>query len=301
MECSVLITDERFRALTEQRARQPGLVAAKAVDRRRRPLLGDDGRLVLIAADHPARRILGVGTDPFAMADRRALLERTVTALRRPGVDGLLATPDVLEDLLLLDELDDKVLIGSMNRGGLTGSVWELDDRFTAYDAERILTLGLDGGKMLLRLDLEDPGTLATMEGCAHAVTALAERERIALVEPLPAFRDEGDKVRISADLEDLVAAVAVGSSLGATSAYTWLKLPAPTDPARMLAATTLPTLLLGGDPGADAGRVFSAWRDAMTYPQVRGLVAGRSLLYPDDGDVARAVDAAVEIVHGTA
>lgn len=296
----MLITDERFRELTDHRARQPGLVAERAAVRRRRPLLGDDGRLVLIAADHPARRIFRVGAAAHAMADRRDLLERTVVALRRPGVDGLLATPDILEDLLLLDELDGKVLIGSMNRGGLTGSAWELDDRFTAYDADRIDALGLDGGKMLLRLDLDDRGTLETIDGCARAVTALAERGRIAMVEPLPAFRDPAGKVWISDDPDELVAAVAVGSALGATSAYTWLKLPAPTDPARMLAATTLPTLLLGGDPGADAARVFAAWRDAMTYPQVRGLVAGRSLLYPGDGDVARAVDAAVDIVHGT-
>ena len=296
----MLITDERFRELTDRRARQPELVAERAAVRRRRPLLGDDGRLVLIAADHPARRIFRVGAAAHAMADRRDLLERTVVALRRPGVDGLLATPDILEDLLLLDELDGKVLIGSMNRGGLTGSAWELDDRFTAYDADRIDALGLDGGKMLLRLDLDDRGTLETIEGCARAVTALAEHGRIAMVEPLPAFRDPAGKVWISDDPDELVAAVAIGSALGATSAYTWLKLPAPTDPARMLAATTLPTLLLGGDPGADATRVFAAWRDAMTYPQVRGLVAGRSLLYPGDGDVARAVDAAVDIVHGT-
>jgi hypothetical protein len=296
----LLITDERFRALTEQRARHPERIAQHAAARRRRPLLGDDGRLMLIAADHPARRILGVGNDAHAMADRRQLLENTVVALRRPGVDGLLATPDVLEDLLLLEELDGKVLIGSMNRGGLTGSAWELDDRFTAHDAQRIDELGLDGGKMLLRIDLDDPGTLTTIEGCSRAITALAERGRIAVLEPLPAVRDSAGRVRISDDPGEQIAAVAVGSSLGATSAYTWLKLPAPKDPARMLAATTLPTLLLGGDPGADADRVFAAWSDAMAFPQVRGLVAGRSLLYPNDGNVARAVDAAVAIVHGT-
>ena len=34
-----------------------------------------------------------------------------------------------------------------------------------------------------------------------------------------------------------------------------------------------------------------------MAIPQVRGLVAGRTLLYPRDGDVAHAVDAAAAIV----
>jgi hypothetical protein len=37
----------------------------------------------------------------------------------------------VLEDLLLLRRLDGKVAIGSMNRGGLAGTVFEIDDRFT--------------------------------------------------------------------------------------------------------------------------------------------------------------------------
>lgn len=295
----MLITDERFEWLTEQRARRPELVAKKAAARPRRPVLGDDGRLVVIAADHPARLILRVGADVQAMADRRELLERTVTALRRPGVDGLLATPDIVEDLLLLDELDGKVVFGSMNRGGLTGAAWELDDRFTAYDAQRIDQLGLDGGKMLLRLDLDDPSTIETIDACAHAVTALAERQLVAMVEPLPAGRDDTGRVTIRDDPEALTGAVAVAAALGATSAYTWLKLPAPSDPGRMLAGTTLPTLLLGGDPGEDADRVFAAWREAMSFPQVRGLVAGRSLLYPSDGDVVRAVDAAVGIVHG--
>ncbi len=34
-----------------------------------------------------------------------------------------------------------------------------------------------------------------------------------------------------------------------------------------------------------------------MAIPQVRGLVAGRTLLYPRDGDVTRAVDQAAAIV----
>jgi hypothetical protein len=67
----------------------------------------------------------------------------------------------------------------------------------------------------------------------------------------------------------------------------------------RVLEATTLPTLLLGGDPGSRAAEVFEGWRRALRLPQVRGLVAGRALLYPADGDVAGAVSAAARMVHG--
>src|SRR5690606_36167087 len=139
-------------------------------------------------------------------------------ALRRPGVDGLLATPDILEDLLLLGELEGKVLFGSMNRGGLTGSAWELDDRFTAYDAEAVADLGLHGGKMLVRILDDDPGSIATLEACARNVSELARRGLVAMVEPLPAYRDESGRVRISTDMDDIVAAVSVASAPGATS-----------------------------------------------------------------------------------
>lgn len=292
------MNDERYKELLRVRAEQPQAVFDRAAARPRRRLIEGDGKLMIIAMDHPARRILRVGDDPYAMANRRQVLENTIRALRRPGVDGLLASPDILEDLLLLDELDGKVLFGSMNRGGLTGSVWEMDDRFTAHDPAMIERLGLDGGKMLLRLDYADPGTIETIEGCARAVSDLAARGLVAMVEPLPAVRDEEGGVRISDDMDLLVEAVAIASSLGNTTAYTWLKLPAPSDPQRMMAATTLPALLLGGDPGQKADRMVDGWRQAMTIPNVRGLVAGRSLLFPIDGEVERWVDLAVEIVH---
>ncbi len=294
-----ILDDARYLDLLRLRAEEPTAVEERAALRKRRPLLVGDRRLMIVAADHAARRILRVGSDRHAMADRRRLLEHTVRALRRPGVDGLLASPDIFEDLLLLGELDDKVAFGSMNRGGLTGSVWELDDRFTAHDAATIAALGLDGGKMLLRLDYGDPRTVDTLAACATAVTDLASRRLVAMVEPLPVARGEDGLLRVSTDIDALVEAVTVASSLGATSAYTWLKLPAPEDPERMLAATTLPILLLGGDPGGRVDEVVASWQRAMAQPQVRGLVVGRSLLYPADGDIERWVDTAVEIVHG--
>jgi len=294
-----ILDDAAFTELLRLRAEAPEAVADRSARRLRRPLLVGDKRLLIVAVDHPARSILGVGQDPWAMADRRRLLTHTIRALRRPGVDGVLAWQDILEDLLLLGELETKVALGSMNRGGLTGTVWELDDRFTGHDAATIERLGFEGGKMLLRIDPTDPGTLATIESCAAAVTDLASRRLIAMVEPLPAVRDQDGMVRVTTDPDALVRAVSVASALGATSAYTWLKLPAAADPGRMLDATTLPVLLLGGDPGGDVEGLVGSWRRAMAFPQVRGLVAGRSLVFPADGDVERWVDTAVEIVHG--
>jgi hypothetical protein len=93
-----------------------------------------------------------------------------------------------------------------------------------------------------------------------------------------------------------LMRAVAIVSGLGETSAYTWLKLPAVADMVRVLSATSLPTVLLGGDPGPGASYV-ERWTQAMAAPQVRGLAVGRTLLYPADGDVAGAVDAAAAVL----
>ncbi|HUO47172.1 MAG TPA: hypothetical protein VM470_10125 [Acidimicrobiia bacterium] len=293
-----LITDSRYEHLLRTRAHNPELIAEKATLRKRRPLLGADGNVVIVAIDHPARRILKVGTDPWAMADRREVLERTVRALRRPGVDGVLATPDIAEDLLLLDELDEKVVFGSMNRGGITGSTWELSDRITGYNPAGIERAGWEGGKMLLRLDYDDPGTETTMQECVAGINGLADRSLIALIEPLPARHING-KVSVVIEMDAVVEAVAVASALGNTTAYTWLKLPTVADPERMMAATTLPSLLLGGDPGERAADLLASWRAALSIPHVRGLVAGRSLLFPADGQVERWVDAAVEIVHG--
>lgn len=294
-----MIDDRRFLELLDIRARDPGRIARAATERKRRPMLAGDGRTCIIAADHPARAALKVGKEPLAMARRRDLLGRLLIALAEPGVDGVLGTPEILEDLLLLGALDGKVAIGSMNRGGLPGAAWELDDRFTAYDAASIERSGLEGGKMLLRLALNDPGTAATLEGCSRAVTELAGRRLVAMVEPLPACREKDGTVQVSKDPDELVRVISVAAGLGNTSAYTWLKVHVTADIERVLEATTLPTLLLGGDPGDRPAEVFEGWKRALRVPQVRGLVAGRALLYPPDGDVAGAVAAAARLVHG--
>jgi hypothetical protein len=288
---------ERLGSLTETRARHPEAVAEAAARRVRRPsLLGPSGRLMIVAADHPARGALAAGDRPLAMADRTELLRRLCVALDRPGVDGVLGTPDVIEDLLLLGVLDGKVVIGSMNRGGLAGSAFEIDDRFTAYDPATIAAQGLDGGKMLLRVEDDDPATVRTLEGCANAVTGLARQGLMAMIEPFVSRRD-GGRVRNVLTADAMTRAVAIASGLGATSAYTWLKVPVVDEMERVMAASTLPVLLLGGEVSTDQDTALASWRKAFALPGVMGLVAGRTMLYPPGDDVAAAVDAAVEVM----
>lgn len=283
--------------LTEIRVRDPRRIRLLLQARRRRPVVPPDGRLMIIACDHPARGSLSAGGRPDAMASRSDLLARLQSALARPGVDGLLATADIIEDLVLLGALEDKVVFGSLNRGGLAGSSFELDDRMTAYDVPGTVESGLDGAKMLLRIGLDDPATVSTLETCARAVTDLNRAELIAMVEPFLARRVNGVAVNdLSADA--VIRSMHIAQGIGATSAYTWLKLPVVDEMERVMDATTMPTLLLGGDPAGAPDETYASWEAALALPSVRGLMVGRSLLYPADDDVDHAVDVAASLVR---
>lgn len=288
-----------FDRLREIRSTRPDAIREALVGRQRRELLRGDGRLFIVAADHPARGALAVGADQTAMANRYDLLERMAVAVSRPGVDGVLGTPDIIEDLAALGLLDDKIVVGSMNRGGLRGAAFEMDDRYTAYDVDTMVASGVDFAKTLVRINMQDAGTVPTLQATADAVTAAAAAGLPIMLEPFMSRWVDG---RIVNDLtpDAVILSVAIAAGLGASSAYTWMKLPVVDDMERVMEATTMPTLLLGGDSGADPDETFAAWEDALALPGVRGLTVGRTLLYPPDGDVAGAVDTAAALVHPT-
>lgn len=286
-----------FDALRELRASDPAAIGRALAARTRREVIHGDGRLFIVAADHPARGALAVGANPTAMADRYDLLERMAIALSRPGVDGVLGTPDIIDDLAALGLLDDKLVVGSMNRGGLRGASFEMDDRYTAYDVPAMKQQGIDFAKTLIRVDLADAGTLPTLEATARAVDAAAAAELPIMLEPFMSSRIANKVVNdLTADAS--ILATSIASGLGNSSAYTWMKLPVVPEMERVMAATTLPTLLLGGDNGEDPDDLYAAWESALALPGVRGLTVGRTLLYPAQGEVEAAVDAAARLVH---
>src|SRR5579863_7435182 len=135
------LPDAAISRLTDRRVNDPDFALRIAQIRHRRDCLAPDGKLNILAADHPARRVTKVGDDVLAMADRRDYLARILRVLMSDRVDGLMATMDILEDLLAIDGflrdadgpalLDKKVLIASLNRGGLAGAAWEMDDPIT--------------------------------------------------------------------------------------------------------------------------------------------------------------------------
>ncbi|MEV1131180.1 deoxyribose-phosphate aldolase [Agromyces sp. NPDC049794] len=292
-----LLLPSDFARLRDIRAHRPADIRSALASRTRRDVLRGDRRLLIVAADHPARGALGVGADPMAMADRYDLLERLAVALSRPGVDGVLGSPDIIDDLATLGLLDDKIVVGSMNRGGLLGAAFEIDDRFTGYDADSMSEHGIDFAKLLLRIDLDDRATARTLEAAARAVTQSARAGLPIMIEPFMSRRID-DRVVNDVSTEAVIRSVAIATGLGALSAYTWLKLPVVPDMERVMAATTMPTLLLGGERSDDPDAAFSTWEVALSLPGVRGLTVGRSLLYPHDDDVAAAVDIAARLVH---
>lgn len=286
--------------LIEIRVHDPQRIRALARGRPRRTELAPDGHLVLVAADHPARRVLAAGSDPWAMADRADLLERLATVLSQPGVDGLLATPDIVDELLLLnalrmeqghqDFLAHKVLIGSMNRGGLAGTSFELLDPVTAYRAEALVEMGLDAGKLLLRLDPTSRDAASTLRWCAEALHDLDRHQLPAFLEPLA----------VPSNTDDLVRLVGVATALGPSSAHLWLKLPMVPDFERVARASTCPIVLLGGDrAGGPQQLLADVARCLQAGPNVRGVLIGRGLLYPGARlDPAQQVSDIVQLVH---
>ena len=290
------MNEDQRRELIETRFSRPQAIAEAAAARRPHAPLGASEQLLIVAADHTARGMMGIGRDPMAMANRYDLLERLRVALSNPGVNGVLGTPDIIEDLLLLGALENKVVFGSMNRGGIPGSVFELDDRFGSFTTQSLVENGYDGGKMLLRINYADTGTADTLAACADAVTQLAAAKKIAMIEPFMNETSNGRHVNVLTP-DAVIHSMAISSALGATSAYSWLKVPVVEDMARVVEATTLPIVLLGGERHDNPDEMYRSWADALALPGVRGLTVGRNLLYPLDDDVEGAVKTAVSLL----
>ena len=294
--------------LVDKRVSDPDYSWRAAQSRQRRTVLAPDGKLNLLAADHPARGVTAVGGDPSAMADRHDYLARVVRVLLSPKVDGVMATMDILEDLLSLDALrraagaepllDGKLLVASLNRGGLAGAAWELDDAITGPSCATCSAWGFEGAKMLLRIADDDPGSLKTMLACAQAITHANMLGLAFFLEPLPAVRD-GGSLRIAKTAEALARVAGVASALGDSSRNLWLKLPYCEDYRKVARATTLPILLLGGETLGDPEPFLRQVHSSLgAGPNVRGALAGRNVLYPGPGDPLAVADALGGIIH---
>lgn len=294
--------------ISELRVTDPKCSSRAAMKRKRRKNLSLDGKLNILAADHPARRVTKVGDDQIRMADRHGYLARVVRVLQSDVVDGVMATMDILEDLLVIHHLvleaggpallDNRLLIASLNRGGLAGVSWEIDDPVTGASPATCAALKLDGAKLLLRICDDDIKSLETMLYCSTTITEMNDLGLPTFLEPLPVVKeDNGYKVLKTAAA--LARIVGVASALGDSSRHLWLKLPYCENYQVVAGATTLPILLLGGESVGDATpllREISAGLAAGS--NVRGALVGRNVLYPGDEDPFVIAQAAGSIIH---
>jgi hypothetical protein len=264
---------------------------------------------VLVALDHPARGVTEIRGDALAMGDRHQYLARARRVLEDPDLDGVVATPDVLEELLILSHLerkrggegflDRRVLVGSMNRGGLAGTAFEMDDAFTSMSAERIAELRLDGGKMMYRLDPQDLASGRTLLACAAALNELRRQRLAAFLEPLGVARGTNGGYATAKDAATLVRQCGIAAALGDSSLHLWLKVPIVEGLERVCRASTLPLLLLGGPARGTPEETLRDFADGLAAgPRVRGAIIGRNLLYPDGADPLDLARALTALVH---
>ena len=297
-----------FSKITDVRVSDARVIEKAALRRKKRTNLTKDGKLAILAADHPARRVTKSGNNPTLMGNRQGYLGRTLRVVANPEFDGVMGTTDIIEDLLIVDQLivehggssflDQKVLVGCMNRGGLSGAEFEMDDRFTSFTADSVNRLRLDGAKIMFRLDLHDSRSLDTIEACSRAISDLNKHSIPIFLEAF-SVEKTADGYKALKNADELIKTIGVATGLGDSSKGIWLKVPHCDNFDRVARSTSCPILMLGGESSGDLTGVFKEFCDGMAAgPNVRGALVGRNVLYPGAEDPAAVADAVSKIVH---
>jgi DhnA family fructose-bisphosphate aldolase class Ia len=297
-----------FHQITDARIDEREQIIEHARNRKKRSKLAKDGKLIILAADHPGRRVTSLRNEPLRMGDRYEYLGRVLRVITDPEFDGVMAQTDMVEDIIIVDYLykkrtgksflDDKVIVGCMNRGGHAGSIFELEDDFTSFSPESLKRLNLDGGKMLYRLEPSDHGSIITIRECARAITELSRLGLYAFIEPATVEGKEKGYA-FKTDLETLVRDAGAAAALGETSLYTWLKLSYNEDFERVARATTLPILLLGGPAKESPLETIKSFAHGMqSAPNVRGAMVGRNVTFVQDDDPRAVAMSLSKIIH---
>jgi DhnA family fructose-bisphosphate aldolase class Ia len=242
---------------------------------------------LILAADHRARGVLTI--EPYA-----AYLGALEAAM--PHCDGILASAQPLGDLIDRGVVESRhCTFLSINRTGLAGSVFELDDRLVA-PVSRAEADGLSGIKLMTRIDPGDPHSADALELLGQVLEEVRQRGLQALIEPI-LWRDRS----MATDTESIVKAAVVAHDLGAPL----LKVPVPAvgpgqerveAVARVVASVGVPVLFLGGPRGeGDTHALLAEVEDCMAGG-ASGMAIGRTVYQdPSPAEVAKAV---ADIVH---
>ena len=243
---------------------------------------------LILAADHRARAVLTTENWAEFVGSLAAAL---------PSCDGILATAQPLGDLARAGHVtaQHRTYL-SINRTGLAGSVFELDDRLVAT-VGRAARDGWTGVKHMTRIDMADPVSSAALELLGQVLEQSRDAGLEALIEPM--IWADG---RIRREPDDIVLATVIAHDLGAPI----IKVPVPlAEPgearrravARVVASVGVPVLFLGG-PRTEVGREFvlEEVRDVMEGGGA-GMAVGRTIYQdPDPAEMAGLVSS---LVHG--
>jgi DhnA family fructose-bisphosphate aldolase class Ia len=243
---------------------------------------------LVLAADHRARGVVTIERYADFLGALRSAL---------PHCDGILATVQPLGDLALGGDIrpGHRTYL-SLNRTGLSGAAFELDDRLVA-SVERAAEDGWTGVKVMTRIDFEDTGGAAALELLGRVLEEAGAARLEALVESV-VWRQG----RMSRLTPDIVLAAIIAHDLGAPL----LKVPVPDEPPgqaridavrRVVDAVGVPVLFLGG-PHERGGhdRVLEEAGDVMAGGG-SGLAIGRAIYQePEPAVMARRL---ADVVHG--
>jgi DhnA family fructose-bisphosphate aldolase class Ia len=244
---------------------------------------------LILAADHRARGVMTIER----YADLLGALQAAL-----PHSDGILASAQPLADLVESGDIrPDQRTYLSINRTGLAGAAFELDDRLVAT-VERAAAEGRSGIKLMTRIDPTDPSGAAALELLGRVLEEAEAAGLEALIEPL-LWRD-GHMSRVT---DDIVTAAVIANDLGAPL----LKVPVPDLPAgddrvaavqRVAASVGAPVLFLGGPHRGEGGTaaLVGEAQDVMAGGGA-GLAVGRAIY--QDADPGGTAKMLASVVHG--
>lgn len=282
------LKEDVFRELNEIKAFHPGIIEAEAAARVRPGF--PHKRLVFAAADHNARMINEYKGNPIGLSNRREYLTRLVRMLMSDSVDGIEATPDIIEDLMIINRirreqgetefLKGKMLVGTVNRGGLKNTAWEMDDLPACFTVDRIKKLNMDGVKFMIRINPMDERSKYTLQYCADTINEAEKYGLPVFIEALYVETAERGFV-MKTDSESLCKVLGVVGALGCTGANKWIEVPLNREYHIPVSATTCPVLVVPDEAESEPDAVIREYtKEIGIADNIRGILLGRNVMF---------------------
>jgi DhnA family fructose-bisphosphate aldolase class Ia len=296
---------ETYQSLLDIKVFSPELIDEEAGHKIRTERLRD--RMVFAAADHNARMITEYGGNDTGLSNRREYLARLIRELSSDQVDGVEASPDIIEDLYILNRifrtsgrktfLDNKILVGIVNRGGLKGTAWEMDDMPSAFTLDRVQELHMDAAKFMIRINPDDEKSGRQIKYCSEMVNQAHQRKLPVFIETLFVRNHEGG-FEMQTDLTSLCKAAGVVSALGCTGSSKWLELPLNSQYLDVVRSTTCSVLVVPDEYAKEDLEIVREYTKESTLGEnVRGILLGRNVMYsPTDPGILS--DAIARVWH---